>query len=172
MDFLKLAAERYSVRAFDGRPVSAVHLQQILKAGHLAPTGCNNQPQRIIVVQSEEALAKLRACTRCHFDAPTVLVVCFDRNLSWKRGYDGKDSGDIDAAIVTTHMMLEAAALGVGSTWVMHFRPAALREAFALPDNIEITALLVMGYPHEQAAKNPLHDTFRPEAEIVSYDAL
>ncbi len=172
MDFLKLAADRYSVRAFDGRCVSPEHMEKILRAGHLAPTACNNQPQRIIVVQGKEALAKLQACTRCHFDAPTVLMVCFDREKSWKRTYDGKDSGDIDAAIVTTHMMLEAAALGVGSTWVMHFRPAELRTAFALPDRLEPTALLVMGYPAADAEKNVRHDQFRPMEEIVSYDQL
>ena len=34
---------------------------------------------------------------------------------------DGKNSGDIDASIVATHMMLEIADLGLGSIWVMYW---------------------------------------------------
>ena len=51
--------------------------------------------------------------TECHFDAPAALLVCYDRVECWKRGYDGKSSGDIDAAIAATHLMLATAALGV-----------------------------------------------------------
>jgi len=49
--------------------------------------------------------------------------------------------------------MLEAASIGVGTTWVMHFDPAAMREAFAIPEDLEPVALLVMGYPAEDAAR-------------------
>ncbi len=168
MEFMKLAAKRYSVRKFTAQKVEQEKIELILKAGHLAPTACNNQPQKIYVLQSEAALAKLKTVTRCHFDAPLALLVCYDKNVSWKRRYDGKDSGDIDASIVTTHMMLAATALGIGSTWVMHYDPAAAKVAFDLPDNLESTAILVMGYPAEDAAPMNLHDICKPEDEIVT----
>ncbi len=172
MDFLKLAEERYSVRKFDGRPIEKETMDQILKAGYLAPTACNKQPQRILVLQGPEALEKLRKCTSCHFGATAALLVCYDRTLSWKREFDGKDSGDIDASIVTTHMMLESAALGVGTTWVMYFKPEAVRAEFELPDELEPTALLMMGYPAPDAKSAPGHTEYRPLADIVSYDHL
>ncbi|MDE6995083.1 MAG: nitroreductase family protein, partial [Lachnospiraceae bacterium] len=125
-EFMRLASERYSVRQFDGRPIEAETVEKILRAGQLAPTACNRQPQRILAISSQEALEKLRRCTECHFDAPAALLVCCDRDECWKRGYDGKSSGDIDAAIAATHLMLAAAALGVGTTWVMHFIPEAV----------------------------------------------
>ena len=112
MDFLNLAAQRYSVRKFTDKPVGREVLDQILKAGYLAPTACNLQPQRILVINQQESLEKLRRCTPCHFDAPAALLVCYEKDACWKRKYDGKDSGDIDASIVTTHMMLEAQELG------------------------------------------------------------
>lgn len=170
MDFLNLAAERYSVRSFQPRPVEDKALERILRAGHLAPTACNLQPQRTLVIQSEAAMEKLRKCTKCHFAAPTALLVCYDKNECWKRTYDGAASGEIDASIVTTHMMLEAASLGVGSTWVMHFDPAAMRREFHIPDHIEPVALLVMGYPAADAEPFPGHTAFRPLGEIVRYD--
>ena len=130
MDFLKLAEERYSVRSFTDKGVTQEDLDKILKAGHVAPTACNIQPQRILVINSEEAIEKLKGCTKCHFNAPTALLVCYSKDACWKRKYDGANSGEIDASIVTTHMMLEAASIGVGTTWVMHFDPTAMRETF------------------------------------------
>ena len=156
-DFLTLAQERYSVRQFDPRPVAQQDIDRILRAGQLAPTACNNQPQRIFVIQSTEALAKMRLCTKCHFNAPLGMLVCWDTLLSWKRKYDGQDSGWVDASIVTTHMMLAAHEAGVGSTWVMYFDPEAMRTQFDLPENLIPAALLVMGYPAKDAQVNPLH---------------
>lgn len=167
IDFLQLARNRYSVRSFQKQPVSREDLEKILLAGQLAPTGCNNQPFRVLVIQGEEALENLRPCTRCHFDAPTVLLVCSSLTECWKRPYDGKLSGDIDASIVATHMMLEAAALGVGSCWVMHFNPSKLREAFSIPPELEPVALLPMGYPVPDAKPLPLHTQTRPLEELV-----
>ena len=172
MDFLKLAKERYSVRKFSEKPVEPEVLAKILRAGHLAPTACNRQPQRIAVVSSPEGLEKLRRCTGSHFNAPAALLVCHDKNECWKREYDGASSGDIDAAIVTTHMMLAAWALGVGTTWVMHFIPEAVREEFSVPENLEPTALLVMGYPAPDAAPYPGHLERRPIEEIISYNGF
>ena len=170
MDFLKLAEERYSVRSFTDKAVTQEDLDKILKAGHLAPTACNFQPQRILVIRSEEAIEKLKGCTRCHFNASTALLVCYSKEACWKRKYDGAYSGQIDASIVTTHMMLEAANIGVGSTWVMHFNPTAMREAFLIPEDLEPVALLVMGYPAEDAAPISMHSEFKELNEIVKYN--
>lgn len=169
MDFLELAQERYSVRKFDGAPVRKEDMDKILQAGYLAPTACNRQPQRIFVCESAESMAKVRKCTPCHFNAPTAILVCCNKALCWKREFDGKPSGDIDASIVTTHMMLEAASIGVGTTWVMHFVPEAVREEFALSDELEPVAFLMMGYPAPDVKPYPGHTQFKPESEIVSH---
>jgi hypothetical protein len=57
-----------------------------------------------------------------------VLLVCFDKNGSWVRPFNGEHSGWVDASIVTAHMMLQAADIGLGSTWVMHFDAAKIRR--------------------------------------------
>lgn len=166
--FLKLAAERYSVRKFSDEPVAREDLDRILEAARLAPTACNNQPQKIFVCTSAEALEKFRRCTSCHFHAPVGIVVCADRERSWKRGYDGQDSDFVDASIVTTHMMLEAAALGLGTTWVMWFDPDAVRREFTLPDSWVPVALLPLGHPAEDAAPAPRHGESREMTDMVT----
>ena len=91
MDFEKLCAERYSLRKFSDAPVEKEKLEKIIEAGHNAPTAHNNQPQRIFVLQSKEALEKVDACTPMHFHAPVMLVVAYDAEIAWKREFDGKN---------------------------------------------------------------------------------
>lgn len=168
-DFLTFAQSRYSVRKFKPEPVRQQDIDLILRAGQIAPTGCNYQPYHVYVLQSEEALAKMRRCTKCHFDAPLGMLVCSDTSRSWKRKYDGADAGWVDASIVTTQMMLEAYAQGVGSTWVMHFDPAIVREEFALPETQIPVAILVMGYPADDVQASPMHSQNKAMDEIVKY---
>ena len=78
----------------------------------------------------------------------------------------------MDAAIVTTHMMLAAHDLGVGTCWVMHFDPFAMKEAFRIPDGIEPYALLVMGWPAEDAKPLDLHFKTRPMEDVVVYESF
>lgn len=169
MEYSELIKSRFSVREFAQRKVEKQVIEKILEAGQAAPTACNFQPQRIFVIESEEGLAKFKKCTRSHFNAPLAILVCFDKNECWKREYDGKPSGDIDASIVCTHMMLEAANQGVGSTWVMHYIPEAVKEEFELPDELESVALLVMGYPKEGTAPSPMHFKTKPLEETVRF---
>ena len=167
MDFLELAKERYSVRSFEKRPVEDEKIEKIIEAGRVAPTACNNQPQRIICVKSEEGLEKLKKCTSCHFNAPLAFIIGYDKNEAWKRSFDGKSSGDIDASIVATHMMLEAWEEGIGSTWVMYFIPEAVNEEFGIGDDIEPTAILVMGYAGSGAKPAGLHFDKKNKEETV-----
>jgi len=157
MDFLKLAKKRYSVRSFSDKKVEKEKLDLILEAGRVAPTAVNYQPQRIIVIEKEEDMAKLNLCTRFHFNQTLALLVCYDKNVSWKRKFDNEDMGDVDATIVATHMMLAAESLGIGSTWVGYFDPALVKEQFNLPENIIPVAILMMGYPSENAQPSPMH---------------
>ena len=149
MDFEKLSAERYSLRKFDTRPVEQEKLDLILEAGRNAPTAHNKQPQRIFVFRSPEALEKADACMDCHFHAPVVIGVGYDPKESWHREHDGKDHGEIDASIAVTQMMLQAADLGLGTTYVGMFRPVDLVKTFPEMEGLEMIAMLPLGYPAE-----------------------
>jgi len=171
-DFLELAKERCSVRKFSNKKVEAEKVDLILEAARLAPTACNNQPQRILVLNSDKGLDKLKDCTNYHFDAPLAFIICYDSEKSWKRRYDEKDEGDIDASIVTCHMMLEIANLGLGSTWVGSFDPAEVKKRFTLPDNIIPVAILPTGYKSEDSVPHPLHNKRLSKKEFVFYNRL
>ena len=164
MDFMELAAERYSVRSYSDRPVEQEKIDQILKAAQLAPTAVNFQPQRIYVLKSDEAMAKIDRLCRCIYGAPLVFLICSDERKTWKsqteRGYS---SGEMDCSIVCTHMMLEAWELGLGSVWVRLFDVNAVAEAFELPPYIKPICLLPVGYASEDSIPYaPWHDVYRP----------
>jgi len=166
---MKLAAERYSVRKFSSRSVEPEKLATVLEAARLAPTAANKQPQRIFVLQSEAALAAVRESTKFHFSTPVVLLICYDKEKSWQNPFTGRFSGEVDAAIVTTHMMLAAADLGLGTTWVGYFQPEPLVKFCQLPAGVIPVAMLPLGYPAADASPSPMHSSREPLAATVKY---
>ncbi|MCI6320390.1 MAG: nitroreductase family protein [Clostridiales bacterium] len=169
MEFLQLSEARYSLRKFSDRPVEAEKLAAILEAGRNAPTAHNLQPQRIFVLRSPEALEKADACTAAHFHPPVILVVAYDPEAAWKRETDGKNHGEIDASIAATQMMLEAADLGLGTTYVGMFEPEKLLAAFPEMAGLCPIAMLPLGYPAEGAHPSRLHADRKPLEELVKY---
>lgn len=166
--FLELAKKRYSVRAFDRKAVEAEKEDAILEAAMVAPSACNNQPVKIWAVKSAEKLAALGAVCPCLYGAPLVFVIGSDP----KRAAAGKikadyNFGETDAAIVCTHMMLEAADLGLGSCWVGWFNAAEVRTALSIAENFEIWDLLPVGYAAKGAEPSAMHVSFRPRAEMI-----
>lgn len=167
--FYELAKSRYSVRSFDPRQIEEEKLTRILEAGQAAPTAANMQPQQIFVLQSEEALAAIRSVTPFTFKAPTVIMMCADLRQAW-RGVDGFNSGQVDAAIVLTHMMMQAWDEGIGSCWARGYDKRLVQQVFGLPEYLEPVAILPLGYPSEKAkpAKG-WHDKRKDLSETVHF---
>lgn len=170
MDFLTLAKERYSCRYFSDKKVEQEKINKILEAARLAPTGRNSQSQRILVLTDEAELNKLSGCTPYGWNAPLVMIICYDKNECWHRDIDDFDGGAQDICIVTTHMMLEVTDLGLGSTWVGAFDPFKAREIYNIPENLEVAAILPIGYPSETAHPSRLHNDRKPVEEIAFYN--
>ena len=167
MELLELAKARYSVRKFADKPVEEEKLQKVLAAGACAPTAKNQQPQKIYVLESAEAIEKIRGITRCAFNAPVVLMVCGCTDQAWVNPFNDRSSAEMDCSIVTTQMMLEAQELGLGTCWVCWFDTALTKQTFNIPENEEIYALLPMGYPAESSHPSGLHDDRKPLEETV-----
>ena len=171
MSFFELAKERFSVRNFSDKAIEEEKLNQIIQAGRVAPTAKNKQPQKIYVLQSKEAVEKVKTLSPCIYDAPTVLLICYDESAVWYNSRrPGYNSGEMDATIVCTHMMFAAWELGVGSCWVGVFDDKEVSATFELPENIKPVALLPIGYPAKDAVPNEkLHNSFRPQEETVIF---
>jgi len=167
MELLELAKARYSVRKFAEKPVEEEKLQKVLAAGACAPTAKNQQPQKIYVLESPEAVEKIRGITRCAFNAPVVLMVCGCKDQAWVNPFNDRSSAEMDCSIVTTQMMLQAQELGLGTCWVCWFDTKKTKEAFNIPENEEVFALLPLGYPAESSHPSSMHDSRKALEETV-----
>ncbi len=169
MTFMELAQDRHSVRKYTDQKVDAKTLEQILEAGRIAPTGNNQQPQKVYVINSPEALEKINSVCQCIFGAQTVLMVTYDKDLEWKNPLEeGVAAGVQDVSIAATHMMLEAWDLGVQSCWVNFFSPTEVKKAFGLKDSEEVVMLLPIGYAAEGSKPTANHTKSRALSEIVT----
>ena len=167
-DFLELARDRYSCRAFTDRPVEPEKIDALLAAAVTAPTAVDRQPWRAWVVESPEAVERLSACTRFSFGARVFVVVGAVADEAWVRKYDGRNFADVDASIVATHVMLAALDLGHGTTWVGHFDAPALAEAFPEMAGCDLVAIFPLGYPAPEGGPAPKHFERRDVDELVT----
>ena len=170
MEFLKLAKDRYSCKKYNpDKKVPQELLDKILRAGQLAPTAKNSQPQHIYVMQSEDALQLVDSLTPCRYGAPLVLAVTYDQHQEFTYPGDKYTSGIEDASIVATHMMLAAAAEGVDSCWLNFFDPDKAAEAMKLPETEKVVLLLDIGYAADGVRPTPMHEKTKSIEELVTY---
>lgn len=168
MNILDIAKQRFSARAYLDKEIPQDVLDTILEAAHVAPSAANQQPVRLLVVKSDEAKEKLAKGANI-YNAPVAVIVCADSTKSWQRPYDGKKSTDIDASIITDHMMLTATELGLGSIWICFFEPDVVKKEFNFPANLEPINILALGYTNQKADSNR-HDTQRiSREELIAY---
>ena len=165
--FLDLAEKRRSVRAYKPDDVPEEMLQTVLEAGRLAPSACNKQPWRFIVVRSETGRRALGAAyaREWFWKAPLVIAVCILPKEAWTRSHDGKNYAMADGALAMDHLQLAAAELGLGTCWIGAFDPAAAREILGLPDGVEIVGMTPLGFPDVET--NPRVRSRRPLGETV-----
>ena len=167
MELLDVCRRRYSGRNFDrNRPIPQEILEKILEAARLAPTGCNSQQWKVLVLESQEALEKAEACSECVYNAPMVLLFLYDRvHPDSALDINSVNVGLSNGVIAATHAMLEAAEQGVDSCWVCWFYEAMLREKFHIPENWSPVCLLPQGY--DQDGPSERHTQRKPMEELA-----
>ena len=165
MEFMDVVTGREAVRKFSGRKPSEEQLARILEAGRLAPTAYNKQPQRVFVLESEEALSKMDRVHPCRYGAPVVLLVCGDRAVT--PDLDGIPTAMVDASIAATHMLLSAYDAGVDSVWAGVFKPKETLQVFDLPDSMIPVCFIDLGFRSDDYKGNPQHTQRNPLETMV-----
>lgn len=170
MNFNEMIKARYSVRNFKQDEIPSDMLERVLEAGIYCPTACNKQPQKIVVISSKEKREKLKNVCRFTFDAPCIILIGYDVERDWKNKLmPGYSSGETDAAIATTQMMLASWEEGLGTCWVGYFNADAVRDELELPKNLRVTALMPIGFSQEDAKPLDMHYINREKSDIISY---
>ena len=168
MDFLELAKERYSVRKMKPEKIKHEDLNKILEAARLSPTAKNMQRERLLVVNTEEGIEKIKQCTSCDFGASTIIIISYEKDDEQNESEFSKKYGLIDTGIVATHMCLEATDLGLGTTMVGLFDRELTKKLFNIPAKYQPELLLPIGFIDRKPSI--LHERRKAIEELVKYD--
>lgn len=158
---------RHSIRKFLPKEIPERIITEILEAGRLAPSACNGQPTRFVLIKPKDLMD---ACLKEKvfaqnwvYKAPLVIVYCADKKESLqarsgllermqKPAYfkQGKDWTEIDVSISSAFTALRATELGLGSCYVGLIDEAKARKTLKIPEACEVLFALVLGYPDEK----------------------
>ena len=154
--FAETVAARYSCRAYSQAPVGDSELAYILEQVRMAPSACNRQPWRIIVVGPDDEAGRSAVAASYEREwirtAPYYIIMCGVPSEAWVRPADGHNHMDVDVSIATEHLCLAATALGLGTCWVCNFNPEILSSGLGLDENIVPVAIVPLGHPAEETA--------------------
>ena len=150
MDIYEAIAIRSSVRSYRSEPIEEEKLQRVLEATRLAPSAINEQPYKFILVRDDALRQQLaEACHGQQFvaEAPLAVVVCGLPCRGMIGGYT--DTRLVDGAIALTHLILSAAAEGLGTCWLGAFDNDEVKSLLGIPAEVQVVAVTPLGYPKE-----------------------
>ncbi len=160
MDTLETIKKRRSVREYTGDPVPRDHLEKIVDAGRLAPSGSNRQRWDFIVVTDKEIIQKLSKAADWSANAGAMIAVIL--NPSTKYWVE-------DGSAAIENMLLAATALGYGSCWLQgNAKPheEEFKSLLNIPPNLNLLSLIPIGVPKkwpDSPDKKPLESVLHWE---------
>lgn len=176
-EFLALLINRQSDRRYSDKPVEKEKLERIIMAGRMAPSACNAQPWKIIVVDDPElrkslagaASAKLLGMNTFVSEAPVLIVIVREQaNITSKIGgtVKNKDYSLIDIGIASENICLQAEAEGLGSCMIGWFDEKKVQKLLGIPPSKRVELIITIGHPTgEKRVKRR-----KPPEETVSYN--
>jgi nitroreductase len=176
-NILDLIISRQSDRKYSDRPVEKEKLDRIVEAARMAPSACNSQPWKFIVVTDHELVVKIAEAASAKLigmnsfvaQAPVILVIVREKpNMSSKVGatIKNKDYSLIDIGIATENICLQAKAEGIGSCIIGWFDEKMLRKLLLIPRSKRVELIITLGYSlSEQKEKRR-----KTAEETVSYN--
>jgi nitroreductase len=180
MALLDLVRHRKSIRDFLDLPVERGKIMMCLEAARLAPSACNSQPWKFIVVDDKQLKNKL--CTAafsgiysinsfCEM-APVIVVVVSEKSKFLARigaMFRGTKYYLIDIGIATEHFVLQAEELGLGTCWIGWFNERAVKPVLNIPSYKKVDILIALGY-YATAKVRSEHDR-EPMDKIASFNS-
>lgn len=158
MNFSDLILHRQSCRRYAPRFVEHDKIEACLNAALLAPSACNAQPWKYIVVNEPQTVRQIADCAKKGVaglnkfadEVPVwVVVVTEPVNLTSRLGgiIKGKKYALIDLGLSVGQFCLQAAELGLGTCIIGWFDERALRKTLRIPSGKRVNVIIALGYP-------------------------
>lgn len=178
MVFLDLIKKRESVRSYINKEVEKEKIEQCLEAARLAPSACNAQPWKFIVVNEKSKLCEIRSSiydplVKINKFALTcecfIVVVSEKRNLTSKIGeiVKRKDYTSLDIGMACEHICLQATELDLGTCIIGWFKENNVKRLLNIPKSKEVPLIIAIGYHENKCPRNKVRKDLN---HIVSYN--
>lgn len=174
---LEIIKERQSDRKYSDKPVEKEKLERILEAGRMAPSACNAQPWKFVVVNSPDVLAEIADAASEKTlgmntflkQAPVLVVVVREKaNLTSRIGgtIKNKDYSLIDIGIATENICLQATAEGLGSCIIGWFNENRVKKTLGIPSEKRVEVIISIGYSMSEKREKKR----KPPEAVISYN--
>ena len=170
MDVLEAIKIRRSVRAFSDKPIGAGSYERLLEALRYAPSACNLQPWRFVLVEDKELRRQVaQGCNGQSWvaSAPLIVVGCGMPEKAYRKMAGYYNSVDVDVAIALDHLSLAAAAEGLGTCWIGAFSEESIKATLGIGAEAKVVAMMPVGHPAEPGANHPVDPARRNASEVV-----
>ncbi len=169
-DYYDLVCRRKSVRQFADKDIEEEKLSRLLEVLRCSQSAANCQPWQFIILKKAERRNFDKKVLRkeSFHSAPLIIAACTEPDKAWVRRDDGANYAWVDVSIAVTEMITAATAEGLGTCWIASFELAWARKLLGVPKNIDIVALIALGYPPaplEKEVKNR-----KPLEAVVHYN--
>lgn len=163
MELQECITERRSVRAYKEREVPMHIVAEIMEHARLAPSAGNSQNWRFIIVTDREKIKKISEAANKPWmnDAPAHIAVCnYSKKLTSLYAESGRMFSIQNCAIIASYIQLLAVEKELGTCWVGAFDNEKVERMLQCPEDIRIEAIITMGYPAEEEAKQKIRNEF------------
>lgn len=156
MDFSELILKRQSDRKYAPKPVAREHILKCLEAARMAPSACNSQPWKFVVVEDPSLLKEMSdaaiglGMNKFTASVPVIVAVVQENmNLEAKAGalVKNKDYSMMDLGFAIDHFCLQAAELGLGTCIMGWFDEKRVKKVLGVPRSRRVQLLISLGYP-------------------------
>ena len=161
MNFEELILQRQSVRKYLDKPVEKEKIEVLINAVHLAPSACNSQPWRLIIVDDPElknnvakaTFNKIISFNKFAEQAPVIAVLVIEKAkpIAQVGGLiKNQEYPEYDIGIAAAHFCLQATELGLGTCMIGWFNEKKIQELLNIPKKRKIGLAITLGYPPEE----------------------
>lgn len=175
----EIIKNRRSIRKFEDSPIDRNLIEQTIEAARLAPSACNSQPCKFVVLDDKNIKDEFsktvftgvyKNCLNLGLNAPAIIAVCakIGGNISTRVGQviSGTRFYLIDQGIAVEHLVLKAQELGLGTCWIGWFDPKKAKKFLKLPLDVRCEILIAIGKPAEAPEARPRKEL----SQVISYN--
>jgi nitroreductase len=160
MKFADLIMRRQSARRYTDKAVEKEKLHSCLEAAAIAPSACNAQPWKFIVVDDQDLVKqvaretwnKLVSFNRFVEQAPVIIVITMEKSPfvpTIGGRIKKKEYPLIDIGIAAEHFCLQATEEGLGTCMLGWFNEKSIQKLLHIPKSRKIGLLISLGYAPE-----------------------